>query len=370
MKKIPMFKVFIPKTVNKEIIKTLKSGSLSEGPKVKKFQKLISNFIGNKNTVLFNSCTSALTAAYKISGIGLNTEVITTPLTCVAANMPILSLGAKPVWCDVNPKTGMMDVTKIEKLITNKTRAIVVLHKDGIPSEIDKIIKIANKFNIKVIEDAAHIFGGEIKKKKIGNHGDFIAFSFQAVKQINTSDGGALICKNKKDFDEAKKIKWLGIDRDKRKKNKNIWLNDIKTIGTKSNMNDLSATIGIEQMKYVKKILHKYNQNGKYFDKMLNNIGDVELIKKDINNFNTYWVYSFLSKKKTLIEQKLRKSGIDSFQVHPRNDKYSIFKKYRKKLKNLDKFCKKEVNIPCGWWINPKDKLKIVNIIKSVFING
>ena len=179
-------------------------------------------------------------------------------------------------------ETGMMSLKHLEKLVDQSIKAIVVLHKDGEPFEIDKLKKILKqkKSNAKIIEDAAHAFGAKYKNKKIGNHGDLVAFSFQAIKQIHTIDGGALVCRKLSDYKKAKKLKWLGIDRDIQNKKKSIWMNDIKIAGYKANMTNIPASIGIEQLKYINSILKKHNFNGKYLDKKLSKIKNLESVKK------------------------------------------------------------------------------------------
>ena len=175
-----------------------------------------------------------------------------------------------------------------------------------------------------------------------------------------------MVCRSKNDYLKAKKLKWLGIDRENRKKNKNIWLNDITSLGYKSNLSELPATIGIEQMKYVRTLLKRNNSNGNYYDKNLKNINGLKIFQRHKNSFSTFWLYSFLSEKKTELLKKLKDYNIESFQVHPRNDKYTIFKKFKSKLKNLDKFENQEINVPCGWWLKKKDLDKIIKIIKDV----
>ena len=254
MKNIPLFKVFMPESVIPALQKTLFSGYITEGPKAKEFEILVSKYIENEKCMVVNSCTMALNIAYRLAGVGVGDEVITTPLTSIASNIPILSLGAIPVWVDVDPETGMIDPNDIEHLITEKTKAILVLHKEGDPARLDEIISIAKKYNIKVIEDAAHAFGAEYKGRKIGNHGDFVCFSFQAIKHMTTGDGGVLVCKDAEDYNRARKMKWFGVD----KANKgpgNPWYNDVSELGYKGDLNDILATIGIEQMKYVQEII-------------------------------------------------------------------------------------------------------------------
>lgn len=360
----PLFKVFVPDNISEKLQKTLLSGYIAEGEKTATFTKLVSQYVGNPNTVLVNSCTTALKIAYQISGVGNDTEVITTPLTSIATNTPILELGGKPVWADVDPDTGISDINDIERLINEKTRAIVILHKEGDIAPLDELVKLANKYNVKLIEDAAHAFGAEYKNKKIGNHGDFVCFSFQAIKHITTGDGGALCCKDEEDYLMAKKLKWFGVDHDD-KSTKSPWLNDVSVLGYKGNMNDIAATIGIEQMKNVDDILYKYNRNGELYTKLLTNISGIKILKRLPDTFPIYWAYTVLVENREAIEKKLAENGITSANIHPRNDIWSIFKDSKRELQNVDYFAAHELSLPCGWWVDEDEINRIVNIIKE-----
>lgn len=363
-KQIPLFKVFMPKNAGKAVLDTLNSGYLAEGGKVKEFTRKISKFIKTPHVVPVSSGTMALTVAYELAGIGEGDEVISTPLTCIATNTPLIQLGAKIVWADCEPKTGMIDPEKLEKLITSKTKAIVVLHKDGDLAKMDEILKIAKRHNLKVIEDAAHVFGAKYKGKMVGTIGDYTCFSFQAIKHLTTGDGGAVVVKNKEDYKKARKLKWFGIDKEESHKHKNIWMDDVNIVGYKGNMNDLSATIGLSQIKYTKKIVEKFHKNGELYNKLLKGIKGVELIERDSKNYPVYWVYTLLLENRDKVMEALEKEGIASAIVHPRNDVYSIFKKFKRKLPGVDYYAARELSLPCGWWVSDKDIQKVVNVIK------
>jgi perosamine synthetase len=360
----PLFKVFMPDSVKNAVGSVLFSGYIGEGQKVKELQKLVSEYIGNPRTLLVNSGTSALTLAYRISGVRPGTEVITTPLTCVATNTPILDLGGKPVWVDSDPNTGMVDPNDLQKLITSKTKAITILHKEGDPARLEEIIKIANNNNIKVIEDCAHAFGAKYKGKKIGNHGDFACFSFQAIKHITTGDGGALMCKNNDDYSEAKKYKWFGVDREKTSE-VNAWLQDVPDWGYKMNMNDISATIGIECMNHIDQIITSFHDNGEKYKNLLNNIPGLKQVTRSSDDYSTYWAYCILVENRDKLIEKLEREGIASGQIHPRNDVYSMFEESKKHLPGIDYFSKHEMCLPCGWWVTDEEIVRISNIIKS-----
>jgi len=363
-KKIPLFKVFMPNNVDKEILKTLYSGYIAEGDRVKEFAKVVGKFIGNPYVVPLSSCTMALTIAYELAEIGRGDEVISTPLTCIATNTPLLKMGAKIVWADCEENTGMIDPEKIKPLITKKTKAIIVLHKDGDLAKMDKILSIAKDHRLKIIEDAAHVFGGKYKGTRVGSIGDYTCFSFQAIKHITTGDGGALVCKNEKDYKKARKIKWFGIDKEMHSAHKNIWMNNIDMVGYKGNMNDISASIGIAQMKHVNKIIKKFNENGELYNNLLKGARGVCLVERSPQNYSTYWVYTLLVDNRKKVMKALEKEGVASGIIHPRNDVYSIFKEFRRDLPGVDYYSAKELSIPCGWWLEKNDINRIVEIIK------
>ena len=353
----------MPKGVSQAVEKTLGSGYLAEGEKVQEFTKQIENYIGNNNVVCMNSCTTALTIAYRLSGVVPGSEVISTPLTSICTNAPLLGLGAKIVWADCDPKTGMVDPNHIESLINANTKALVVLHKDGDLADLDSLYKLTQKHKIKLIEDAAHAFGAEYDGKKIGNHGDFVCFSFQAIKHITSGDGGALVCKSYNHYKKAQELKWLGINKFDNP-GVNPWTIDIKDWGYKGNMNDISATIGLEQMKHVDNVIEKFHNNGLLYDKLLKSVKNIELIPRREIDKPIFWTYCFLADRRDDLIKLLNDNGIEAGVVHPRNDNYSVLSDFKKPLPGLDYFATREINLPCGWWINENDIIKIVDIIK------
>jgi dTDP-4-amino-4,6-dideoxygalactose transaminase len=365
MKQIPLYKVFMPVEVDAEVIKTLHSGYLSEGERVKEFREKARNFLGTQYVVPMSSCTMALTISYVLAGVQAGDEVISTPLTCIATNTPIVQMGAHIVWADCDPKTGMVDPAKLEDLITPKTKAIVVLHKDGDLARMNEIIAIAKKHGVKVIEDAAHAFGASYEGKSVGTLGDYTCFSLQAIKHITTGDGGILTCKTEEDFLKAKKLKWLGLDKEVLPPGKNAWLNDIDVAGYKGNMNDLAATIGSVQMNYAKDVIGKFNKNGEIYNNLFKDVPGVELITRSEKDYATYWTYVVLVPNRDRIIAALATEGVASGVVHPRNDAYSVFKKFKRDLPGVDAFSARELSLPCGWWVEEEDIKNIVAIIKK-----
>ena len=343
---------------------TLKSGFLAEGSKVKTFAAEIARFIGNPRVVPVNSCTTALTIAFKLAGVGPNTEVISTPLTCVAGNEPIRMLGGQVSWADIDPSTGMLTAKTIEPLISSKTRAIYLLHKEGAPAEVEDIYALAKAYGLRVVEDAAHAFGAKRRTDRIGAIGDFVCFSFQAIKHITTGDGGALLCRTEEDYQRAKRAKWFGIDRDARE-GRDVWREDITDWGLKGNMNDLAGTLGLAQIKHIDWILDRFHRNGRCYDDLLSDVPGLQILRRDSLDYQTYWGYTILVEKRDHVREALSKAGISASQIHVRNDRYSMFQSGNKLLPNTNWFDARELSIPCGWWIDQNDQDKIVEIIKK-----
>jgi perosamine synthetase len=351
---VPLFKVFVAPTAGDALQDVLYSGYIAEGGKVEELTELVTDYIGNPRCVLMNSCTSALTIAYRISGVGPGDEVVTTPLTCIASNSPIIQLGARPVWADVDPATGMITAETIEPCLTSKTKAILVLHKEGDPVHMAPILELAHARGIKVIEDAAHAFGAKHAGKNVGCHGDFVCFSFQAIKHMTTGDGGALACADEDDYRRARKMKWLGVDKFA-PTSSSPWEDDIAEWGLKANMNDLSAAIGVEQMKHIDFIIGAHHRNGMRYDANLRDVAGIGRVPRSSDDYSAFWAYSMQVDDPKGLAKCLADIGVSAQQIHPRNDVYSMFAASRTELPNTDVFAKREIALPCGWWMDESD---------------
>ena len=359
-----LFKVHIPKSVDRPLLEVLHSGFIGQGSKVDQFEKDLGDYFGNKKVITVNAGTSAIQLALRLANVGYGDEVISSPMTCTATNMPILAAGAKIVWADVDKETGLIDPKSIEEKITKKTKAIIMVHFGGIPCQIDEINRIAREYGIKTIEDAAHAFGSEYNGKKIGNHSDFVIFSFQAIKHITTIDGGLLFCKDSNDFQRGVLLRWFGIDIKSNRKDFRCE-DDILEYGYKFHMNDISAVIGIEQLKYADQIVSKHLSNQKFYDEEIQGIVGVRTITKPSNVISSCWIYTLHVEKRDLFIEYMDSQGIMTSRVHERNDIHTAFKESKASLPNLDIFNLTQVSIPVGWWINDEDREYIVKKIKE-----
>lgn len=358
---IPLMKVHVPPNIADVVGEVWNSGFVTEGEYSDRFEKMLGEYIENPNVCLTNSCTSAITLAAHMCDINPGDEVITTPMTCMATNEPFYSMGAKLVFADIESNTGNIDITDIEKKITAKTKAIVMVHWSGQPCKINEINELAKKYGIKTVEDAAHALRSVYKGEMIGNHSDFVCFSFQAVKHLSTADGGAIACKTQEDADRIRKLRWFGLDRSLKCASR--WDQDIAESGYKFHMNNMNAAIGIEQLKYIDDLIDSHIINGKMYDEQINNnkIEKLKRFESDDSTDSSYWIYSVLVENREDFKKYLHKHGIASDVVHVRNDKYTCFKNFRCDMPGVDYFESRLINIPVGWWLTKNDVKHIIN---------
>ncbi|MGL4863599.1 MAG: DegT/DnrJ/EryC1/StrS family aminotransferase [Cetobacterium sp.] len=323
-----------------EVVDTLKSGWITTGPKTKLFEKEITKYCGAAGTVCLNSATAAMELALMLFDIGPGDEVITSAYTYTASASVILHCGATPILVDIKPGEFNIDSKKIEEAITDKTKAIIPVDIAGMPVDFDEILEIVERkkdiFNPKkgsyqeklgrilLLSDAAHSIGAEYKGKKTGNIADFTSFSFHAVKNLTTAEGGALTWKENKVFDNEKIYKEImllalhGQNKDALSKMKaGAWEYDIVMPGYKCNMTDINASIGLAQLRrYDSEILKRRREIVELYNEKL--IKDNRVILpnlKDKERQSSYHLYLLRIKDKSRKEvnniiEKMAEKGI------------------------------------------------------------
>lgn len=363
--KYPLFKAHLPEV---EIIQNLRevfrSGYINEGVQVTDLTNKLGIKLATKHIVLLNSCTSALTLSLYLAGVSQGDEVISTPMTCVASNTPIIANGAKIVWTDIDPNTGMPTPEQITEKITPKTKAVMIVAWAGTPPDLKAIKNVCDSAGIKLILDAAHAFGAMFEGKPIHQFANYTCYSFQAIKHFTTGDGGAIICSDTQDYKRAKALKWFGLDRDKAKDEKGDWKGqqwdvNIVEAGFKYNMNNVSAAIGLAQLNHIDRILSIHRKNAAYYDRMFESLKLLRPITKLTQAQSSNWVYTVrldksVAKHRDEILQKLNEEGIMAGLVHVPNDNYTCFienKKNKIILPGVREFSECQFSLPCGWWM-------------------
>lgn len=400
-KQIPLFKVFMSDAAINLSTETLLSGYVGEGPKVIEFEnKLKDRFTRNSNgyydVITCNSATSAEHLIYHYlkqprklinyfpwgstelnwKGFDVNKHhVLTTPLTCTATNFPILLNGMKLKWVDVNPFTMNMDLGDLENKIDENTRIITVVHWGGYPIDLYKlqsIVTAAKKRygnDILIIEDCAHSFGSTYDGIPLGFHGNIGTFSTQAIKHLTTVDGGFISSPYKDLTDKSKLLRWYGIDRNTPRTDFRCE-QDIPEIGFKFHMNDVNASIGLGNLKYIDDLVNTHKQNADYYSTYIDKsvLKDVIQFKHEYLNIEidpAYWLYTILVEDRPNFMKKMESAGIMTSRVHERNDKHSSLTEFKTELPLLESFIDNMVCIPVGWWVQPEDREYIIQTINS-----
>ena len=348
------------------VIEVLKSNFLTQGPKVEKFEDDLCKYTGAKYAITFNSATSALSAAYNISNIQKDDEIITSPISFVATSNMFVTLGAKPIWCDVK-LDGNIDEKQIEKLINLKTKAIVVVDFAGKPVEIEFIKKIAQKYKLLLIQDSSHALGSSINNHKIGSFSDMTIFSFHAIKPITTSEGGAILTDNE---EYAKKLKLFRSHGIVKKEN---WNSDMVSMGYNLRMTEVAAALGSSQLKKLDKFIKKRNEISNYFDNRFQNEKMFLTQKLKINTISSRHLYPIILnpelhcvKEEIFKELQERNLGV---QVHYKPIYQNSF--YKEKFGAIslpvsNDFYRSEISIPCNQTMDMKDAKYVADTFLDV----
>jgi len=276
------------------VVETLKSGWLTTGPKVTEFENALSDYITDDNQVYsigLNSCTSALFLALVALGIKEGDEVIVPTWTFAATAQVVDWIGAKVVLCDIEEDSLNIDVSEAEKLVTSKTKAIIPVHMAGYPCDMQALSELAKKYDLKIIEDAAHAIGTKYKDTKIGNFSDITCFSFYATKNLAMGEGGAAVSKDESLIEKIRKLSYFGINKEafKRYEKSGRWFYDIEELGYKSNLDSLHAALGIIQLKKLDKMNKRRREIAQYYRDNLSK--KIKFNKDSSEHYHTYHLF-------------------------------------------------------------------------------
>ena len=362
---IVLFHPFIPKETSERVAEVLSTRWIGQGPLVDRFEAEFEEIIGVGKSLAVGSGTDALHLAYLLAGVGPGDEVICPVFTCTATNLPLLYIGATPVFADIDPKTMNISTSSIRKLITEKTKAIVTVDYGGLPCDYSEINEIATEFGLKVIDDAAHAIGAKYKETLIGAVADFTTYSFQAIKHITTGDGGMLHVKDPELAEKGKRLRWFGIDR--KAKFGGIWANDITEIGYKYQMTDIGAAMGLSGLAQLPFILSHRRELLKAYEEGLKDVPGLYNVGSESQNdrIHSAWLHTILVEEREELQKKLTANGVESGQVHYRNDMYTIFGKRRDYLENMDAIENRYLVLPLHMKVGIKEVEKICGIIKT-----
>ena len=315
--KIPLYIPWISKEDKKMMINALKSIQLTDGPKLRRFESKFSNIVNSKFALGVSNGTSALFLALKAIGIGRSDEVIIPDLTFVATANAVLGCNAKPILVDIDESLNI-GINSIKNKINRKTKAIIPVHFAGSTANMKEIKKIAEKHNLKIVEDCAHALGAFFGKKHVGTFGEAGCFSFYPTKNITTIEGGMVITNSKIINEKISKLRNHGINKTliERHMGKTPWKYDISDFGYNFRLDEVRSSLGLSQLARIKEISTKRIRAANYYNKKLVNNEGIETPEKYCKNKHVYHLYIIKIKKKF---------GIDRDRIHLELIKKNIF---------------------------------------------
>ena len=355
---INLFYPYIPKKkILKELSGTLSTKWIGQGPKVDIFEKKFAEKMGYKYPLMVNSATSALELAYHLLGLKKGDMVVIPVLDAIAGQVGLLRRRCELLFCDIERDTLNIDPDFLEKLLrANKVRAVVGVHLGGIHFN-QKVYSLCKKYKVPLVVDSA--------QHPAPTKGNYICYSFQAIKHITTADGGMLVLNNKKEYERAKRLRWFGISRDLKKYNsweKRESTFDIKEAGYKFQPTDVDACFALAALPDLDKVIKYRKGLAIEYRKGLRSVGQVQVVAGD-----TYWLLTIIANRRDGLADYLTKKGIENNLVHIRNDLYQIFGAKRQSLPNMDWVESKYLCLPLNTNINKSDVRFICKTIKQFY---
>ena len=340
-------------TAPERVQEVLLSGYIGQGPQVEAFEAAFGQLVDTPFPPLaLNSCTSALDLALHLIGVGPGDEVISTPMTCTASNGVIVNRGAKIVWADVDPFTGLISPADVGRKITPQTKAIMAVDWGGRPCDYPAL----KAFGLPVIEDAAHALCATLGGESIARAGgDYVCWSFQAIKHLTTGDGGALLTPEET-LERGRLLRWYGLDR--RSDESFRCKQKIREAGFKYHMNDIAAAIGLANLRLAQENVELGRRNAAYYERELFGI-------EEPDRESAWWLYTLIVQERDAFIRDMRERGIEASPVHARNDRQPAFRFRSGPLPGVDYFSAREVAIPVGWWLSEGEREWIAGEVKD-----
>jgi dTDP-4-amino-4,6-dideoxygalactose transaminase len=373
--KVPFIRPQITSDDKKSINDALKSSLLTDGPKLRQFEKKFAEFTGSKYAVGVSNGTSALQLSLKALNIERGDEVIIPDMTFVATASAVLLAGATPVLADVNEDDLNISPTSIKNNITSKTKAIIPVHFAGKICNITEIKKLARKYDLFIVEDCAHAIGTKRKNRHVGTFGNAGCFSFYPTKNFTTIEGGMIITNSKKIAKDVSVARNHGITKSlqQRFSKGKPWDYDVFEPGYNYRLDEIRSALGISQLKKIKKMNLQRKNAFKYYNLKLRSIRGVNVPLLPSNEEHACHLYVLQIQKEYSITRndlflKLLRSGIRSSVHYKPLHKFSVFKKLAKSydsLRNSKELYKKIISLPLYSQISKKEQNKVIHCIKN-----
>ncbi len=341
---------------------------LGMGSFVYEFEKKIQEYLGVKYAIAVNTGTTAIHLALASIGIKAGDEVVVPSLTFAGSIQPIVALGARPVFCEIEPDTLNIDLEDARKRITKKTRAIIVVHYGGMACDMDKALKIGKRYKIRIVEDAAHAFGSFYNGRKIDSFGDVACFSFDPIKNLTCGEGGCVTTSSARLAEILRRKRLLGISKDTwaRYKNKKSWFYEVVTEGYRYHMSNVNAAIGLAQFKKAEKFIQKKKRIVRDYDNFFKSINGIELLKRNYRETAPFNYTIRIKANRDKFIKYMQDNGVSVGVNYIPNHIQPFFRRFKaKRLPVTEKVWKEIVSLPLYSDMTVKETEKVKNLVKK-----
>jgi len=369
---IPLFRPSYSNEEAEAVAETLRSGWVGLGPKTAQFEREFSQYVNSPYCVALNSGTAALHLALISLDLKRGDEVIVTPITFVSTVHVIEYVGATPVFADVEPDTLNIDPDDVKRKITSRTRAILPVHYGGHPCDMDALSKVSQDRGITIVEDAAHACGAEYKGKKIGTLSPLTCFSFHAVKNLATGEGGAITYREPERNKYFREMRWMGISKDTWDRTQTgevyAWKYNVTRLGFKYHMHDISAAIGLVQLHKLDKNNERRHSIAAKYSRELKDLDWIELPVEKSYARSSWHIYKIsvrnLAMRDALIEHLKRKEISPGVHYYPIN-LYPYYAQSKQETPVASQTWKRILSIPMFPDLTEEQQDYVIEAIKS-----
>lgn len=359
---IPLFGIYRDAQMDAAALEVLHSGQIASGAYVKKFTDGIAALTDQRHVVTVNDMSSAIQIALHLAGVRPGDEVLTAAYACMSTNAPIATLGARPVWVDVEAHTGRMDPAALERAITPASKAVIVYHLAGYPADIERIAALCRERGLALIEDCDNALLARVGDQQVGRFGDFAVYSFYPNRQINATEGGALACRREEDAMRATRLRRYGIDLPRfRDPLGEIDPGcDIPEVGWAATLNNLCSAIGHAQLAGVAQRIEKGRQIAALLKPRLAALPGVTVVPEGNRVTCSHWALLLRVPQRDAVLAALKRQGVAASKLHHRTDTYTGFNTPPAQLPQTQQFLDQVLAVPCGWWLSEADVDTIV----------
>jgi perosamine synthetase len=344
----------------------LESGWLGLGPRTAEFEAAFAAYLGAGHCVGLDSGTAAMQLAMRLLDLPQGAEVVTTPLTFVSANQAILLAGLTPVFADVDVETGNLDPESVAARLTSRTGAVVVMRFAGQPCDLDELYGVAADAGIPLVEDCAHACGAVYRGQRIGTHGDVHAFSFGAVKNLPTGDGGALVVRSEKDAARLRRLRSFGVSAstyERVRASGYSWDYDVTELGFRCHMDDVSAAIGLVQLRVLEEDNARRREIVEVYRTLLAGVPGLELLRVDADRQSANHMFVVLVKRRDDLVAKLSRAGIDTGVHYRPSYDYGLFG--GDPLPGVESLWRRAVSLPLHLALGDEDVERVASTIRE-----